>query len=76
MMMISSSEARGLANLLVRIDLERRASLAARQTGGGTAVPQPPSQCQSVCNPVDAVLNAVSFSNLHSCLAWLTEIGP
>ena len=76
MMMISTSQARGLANLLVRIDLERRASLAARQTGGGTADPQVPPQCQSICNLVYATISVVSFANPHFFLAWLTEIGP
>ena len=65
MMMIQTSQARGLSNLLVRIDLERRASFAARQTGGGTGIPQVPSQCQSICDPVNAIINtgAVSFAN-------------
>lgn len=76
MMMISTSQARGLANLLVRIDLERRAPLAARQTGGGTGVPQVPPQCQSICNPVNTIISVVGFANPHFYLAWLTEIGP
>ena len=65
MMMISTSQARGFANLL-RINLEQRASLATRQT----------AQCQSICNPVYATASTVSFANLYFCLAWLTEIGP
>ncbi|KIM42931.1 hypothetical protein M413DRAFT_26892 [Hebeloma cylindrosporum] len=53
-----ASQARSPSDLLVRIDLERRASFAARQTGGGTGIPQVPSQCQSICNPVNTVISA------------------
>ena len=69
MMMVPTSQARGLSNLLVRIDLERRASFAARQTGGGTGIPPVPSQCQSICDPVNTIIGAVSFANPHFYLA-------
>jgi len=69
MMAVPTGQAQGLSNFLVRIDLGQRASLAARQTGGGTGIPQVPPQCQSICDPVNTVISAVSFPNPHFYLA-------
>ena len=67
--MVPNSLARGLSSLLVRIDLERRASFAARQTGGGIGIPRVPSHCQSICDPINTIIGAVSFAYLHFYLA-------
>ena len=75
-MAIPTGQAQGLSNLLVRINLDQRASLAARQTGGGTAIPQVPPECQSICDPVNTIISAVSSPNPHFYLAWSIELGP